>query len=79
MAQHGSPDEWVPFSRLIEEGETHDPPAKLVRLEQGRGRILKRLFRKMDPAVPPQRAYFLVHVYEGKVARVAYESFRRWL
>ncbi len=55
MTHRRVPDEWVPFSRLVEEGEMNDPPAKLVRLEQGRGRLLKRLFRKMDPAVPPQR------------------------
>lgn len=79
MTYRRVPDEWVPFSRLVEEGEMNDPPAKLVRLEQGRGRLLKRLFRKMDPAVPPQRAYFLVYVYNGKVAWAAYESFRRWL
>jgi hypothetical protein len=79
MAIHRIPDEWVPFSRLIEEGEMNDPPAKLVRLGKGPGQMLKRLFRRMDATVPVQRAYFHVYVIDGKVARVAYESFRRWL
>ena len=73
-------DEWVRFERLVEMGETNEPPAKIVRIETRRdGRLLKRLFKKMGSNVTLTRAYFVVPVCEGKVTRAVYELFVEWL